>query len=93
MYALNAQSGNELGLEIRHGRCSSKSSPAVADGVVYVGSRDGFLYALDAATWRSGMELRDRRRHSVLALAVSGDKVYVGSLDGNVYAFSEVIPR
>ena len=26
------------------------SSPAVADGVVYIGSSDNFLYAIDAAT-------------------------------------------
>jgi len=26
------------------------SSPAVANGVVYVGTRDGYLYALDTAT-------------------------------------------
>ncbi len=61
------------------------SSPAVADGTVLVGSGDGHLYALDAASgkgkWR--VETGGRVRASP---AVSGGTVYVGSLDGSVYA-------
>ncbi len=53
------------------------STPAVADGVVYVGSRDGHLYALDARTgeieWRS--EVPGGAAFPTLADA----SVYVGS--------------
>jgi polyvinyl alcohol dehydrogenase (cytochrome) len=40
------------------------ASPAVVDGVVYVGAWDGFFYALDAATgalWQSGRQELQRR--------------------------------
>lgn len=61
------------------------SSPAVADGLVLVGSGDGHLYALDTATgqgkWR--VETGGRVRSSP---AVADGTVYVGSLDGSVYA-------
>lgn len=61
------------------------SSPAVVDGTVLVGSGDGHLYALDAASgkgkWR--VETGGRIRSSP---AVADGTVYVGSLDGSVYA-------
>jgi outer membrane protein assembly factor BamB len=61
------------------------SSPAVAGGVVYVGSYDGHVYALDAKTgerlWRyqTGDEV-------VSSPAVAGGVVYVGSWDDYLYA-------
>lgn len=58
-----------------------QSTPAVAGGVVYVGSGDGHLYALDA---RTGME-RWRfaaGRAITSSPAVAGGLVYVGSRDG-----------
>ena len=63
------------------------SSPAVAGGVVYVGSFDRNVYALNAATgakiWSSttGAPIES-------SPAVAGGVVYVGSDDGKVYAFS-----
>jgi outer membrane protein assembly factor BamB len=62
------------------------SSPAVAGGVVYAGSADGNLYALDAAT---GARLWSAATGgSVYASpAVTNGTVYVGSTDGNVYAY------
>ena len=73
-----------------------QSSPAVANGVVYVGSEDNKLYAFDAAgttgcsgtpktcaplwTYATGDDV-----HSSPALA--GGMVFVGSFDGYVYAF------
>jgi len=61
------------------------SSPAVAGGVVYVGSGDGSVYALDAASgtkkWAS-----TTGSSFVSSPAVAGGVVYVGSDDGNVYA-------
>src|SRR5439155_300336 len=61
------------------------SSPAVANGVVYVGSFDGRIYAIDALTgsmlWN--FITRGRVRSSP---AVDNGVVYVGSLDNRVYA-------
>ena len=61
------------------------SSPVVVDGLVLVGSGDGHLYALDAASgkgkWR--VQTGGRVRSSP---AVSDGIVYVGSMDGSVYA-------
>ena len=63
-------------------RRSIQSSPAVSGGVVYVGARDGFLYAIDAADGH----LRWRYDHKVswviTSPAVSDGVVYAGSSDG-----------
>lgn len=61
------------------------SSPAVADGVVYVGSQDSRLYALDAET---GRELWSFAAESWVesSPAVADGVVYFGSNDGNLYA-------
>ena len=64
-----------------------RSSPAVIDGVVYVGSDDDNVYAIDAATgserWRfaTGSYVRS-------SPAVVDGVAYVGSWDGNVYALA-----
>ena len=47
MYALNAATGAKLWSYDHRRPCSS---PAVANGVVYVGSIDDNVYALNAAT-------------------------------------------
>lgn len=63
------------------------NSPAVSGGVVYVGSSDGYVYALDASTgslkWKyeTGGEIYS-------SPAVSSGVVYAGSKDGYVYAFA-----
>lgn len=63
------------------------ASPAVADGVVFVGSSDGTLYALDEATgavrWKAETD-----GPIASSAAVSKGVVYVGSYDGNVYALA-----
>src|SRR5439155_370499 len=63
------------------------SSPAVANGTVYVGSNDGKLYALDAS---SGAVLWSTATGSIVVSspAVANGVVYVGSGDHNVYAFN-----
>ncbi len=62
------------------------SSPAIAGGVVVVGSGDGSLYALDLSTgavrWKAPTGRRIRS-----SPAVSGKMVVVGSGDGRVYGF------
>ncbi|MFJ7044519.1 PQQ-binding-like beta-propeller repeat protein [Streptomyces sp. NPDC101112] len=61
------------------------STPAVAGGVVYIGSGDRRLYALDAATGKKrwAFETGDRVESSP---AVVDGVVYVGSGDGLLYA-------
>jgi len=63
------------------------SSPAVAGGVVYVGSEDDNVYALNAAT---GAQLWQFTTGDKVfsSPAVAGGVVYVGSYDCNLYALS-----
>ena len=62
-------------------------SPIVVNGVIYVGSRDGDLHAVDArrgdSVWR--LTTRDRIEGTP---AFGGGLVYIGSGDGNLYAAS-----
>ncbi|MDY7082912.1 MAG: PQQ-binding-like beta-propeller repeat protein, partial [Halobacteria archaeon] len=62
-----------------------RSSPAVVDGVVYIGSNDNSVYALYA---NNGTEKWSYSTggNVVSSPAVVNDVVYVGSNDGNVYA-------
>ena len=69
----------------RHTGGAVWSSTAVADGVVYVGSADGYVYALDAENgallWSSAID------SAVLSSPVVIDgRVYVSSENGLVYA-------
>jgi outer membrane protein assembly factor BamB len=61
------------------------STPAVADGIVYVGSGDSFLYAIRASDGAEAWKFRTGLAvHS--SPAVSDGLVYVSSVDGNIYA-------
>ncbi|MFL6228160.1 MAG: PQQ-binding-like beta-propeller repeat protein [Pyrinomonadaceae bacterium] len=68
--------------EFGYDRRSIQSSPAVADGAVFFGARDGFLYAIEAATGA----LRWRFDHKIswvnTSPAVVDGMVYAGSSDG-----------
>lgn len=61
------------------------SSPAVADGVVYIGSRNGKLYAIDAA---SGSQKWVYQTNGPITSspAVADGVVYIGSWDFSLYA-------
>ncbi len=61
------------------------SSPAVTGDVVYVGSADGNVYALDAVSGAKKWAFRTGN-NVASSPAVVGGVVYVGSADGNVYA-------
>jgi outer membrane protein assembly factor BamB len=63
------------------------SSPAVVGGVVYVGSNDGRVYALNAL---NGTQLWHYTTSNIVhsSPAVAGGVVYVGSNDGRVYALN-----
>jgi len=62
-----------------------QSSPAVVDGVLYAGSWDGYLYAINAT---SGTRMWRYRTGMITTSgpAVSGGVVYVGAEGGTVYA-------
>ena len=60
VYAVDEHTGLLRWKFATHGRVSS--SPAVVDGRVYLGSYDGNLYALDAASGKLRVEVRDRGR-------------------------------
>jgi outer membrane protein assembly factor BamB len=63
------------------------SSPAVADGVAFFGSDDGYLYAVAADT---GSELWKFETGGAVrsSPAVVGGRVFFGSYDGSFYALS-----
>jgi len=58
----------------------------VANGVVYVGSDDFYVYAFDA---RTGTQLWTYPTNSFIysSPAVANGVVYIGSEDNNIYAF------
>ncbi|MGA3199620.1 MAG: PQQ-binding-like beta-propeller repeat protein [Halobacteriota archaeon] len=83
-YALNATTGTEVWSFPNGG---DMSSPAVANGTVYVGSDDSNLYALNATT---GTEVWSFPTGFwvVSSPAVYNGVVYVGSYDNNFYAIN-----
>ena len=69
-----------------------QSSPAVANGVVYFGSDDGNVYALNASTgeqlWSYTTEHGTYSNFVDSSPAVANGVVYVGSANGNLYALN-----
>src|SRR5690349_24644617 len=61
------------------------SSPAVVDGVVFVGSGDGNLYAIDAGSGAQKWKFTTRGRVAS-SPAVEAGVVYFHSYDSNFYA-------
>jgi outer membrane protein assembly factor BamB len=82
VYALNASTGASVWNYTTGGPVDS--SPAVAGGVVYVGSHDDNVYALNATT---GALVWSYTTGGVVysSPAVADGKVYVGSYDNKVY--------
>jgi outer membrane protein assembly factor BamB len=64
-------------------RRTIQSSPAVAGGRVFVGSRDGHLYAVDAATGRLAWRVDHEMSWLNASPAVSGGLVIAGSSDAH----------
>src|SRR5207248_2539411 len=61
------------------------SSPALVNGVIYVGSNDHYLYAIDTTgkqRWKASTA-----GSITSSPAVANGVVYIGSGDGNLYAF------
>ncbi len=65
------------------------SSPAVAEGTVYVGSEDKNLYAIDAVTGKEKWRFT-AGDHMYSSPAVANGIVYVASEDKNLYAIDAV---
>jgi outer membrane protein assembly factor BamB len=69
----------------------STSSPAIANGVVYVGSYDTRLYAIDELTgvqlWAPTWGVDNLPRGINSSPAIASGRVYVGCRDGSLYAF------
>src|SRR5215213_9916932 len=63
------------------------STPAVADGVVYVGCDCDTLYALDAATGEERWQVQQGESFATNPAVVDG-VVYASNGDGNLYAFN-----
>jgi outer membrane protein assembly factor BamB len=72
------------------------SSPAVADGIVYVGAEDGKLYAFDAngttncsgtPTTCAPLWTAQTGRGIESSPTIANGRVFVGSDDGSIYAF------
>ena len=88
LWQWNAGEGHALfSPYVREGQVTL-TSPVVADGYVYVGGADGYLYALAAATgacaWQHNLAVP-----LAGAPALSGSGLWIGGSDGCVYAFSE----
>lgn len=64
------------------------ASPAISDGLIFVGSVDSFLYAIDMETGRQKWKF-ETQGGIVSSAAVAGGLVYFGSYDGNFYAVDE----
>jgi outer membrane protein assembly factor BamB len=83
LYALDAATGatvwfHQMGAGVHE-------DPVVSDGIVYIGSNDGFLYALDALT--GSVQWTGSIRGDTGSPAVANGVVYVGGVDGGMYAF------
>jgi len=83
IWAAEAESGSVLWKYPTHGMV--KSDPAVANGIMYIGSNDGSLYALDAKT--GSLQWQHTTSDFITTGPTVGDGiVYFGSWDGNFYA-------
>jgi outer membrane protein assembly factor BamB len=84
LYAVNSSTGELLWKYLEPN--GFQSSPAVANGVVYVGSENDTLDALNAST--GALVWHYTARDSFISSpAVVNGMVYDASLDGNLYAF------
>ena len=63
------------------------SSPAVVDGVVYIGSYDHYLYALDATTGKQRWRFQTGG-YVLSPPAVVDGVVYIGSSGGYSYVYA-----
>ena len=65
---------------------SIESSAAIVDGAVYVGSMDGFLYAIDLATGRVRWQYKTAGPIGESSPCVHEGVTYIGDLSGTLHA-------
>ena len=93
VYALDVADGSEVWRHATEGttlasgdfgfdRKSIIATPAVVDGTVYVGSRDGHMYALDQRTGSRRWRVSHQVSWAMSSPAVSGDALFSGTSDG-----------
>jgi hypothetical protein len=93
VYALDLATGatrwtyETLGITLASGnfgydRRTIMSSPAVSNGTVYIGARDGFLYALAAETGKLVWKFDHEISWVISSPAVQDSVVYAGTSDG-----------
>jgi len=84
---VNATTGSKIWQYATNG--GVESSPAVVDGVVYIGCYNGFVYALNAA---SGAQIWSFNTGGSVypSPAVADGMVYVGSATGRMYALNTI---
>ncbi len=93
VYALRANNGTEIWQATIGVGDHADDSPAVAGGIVYVGTRNGY-YAFNATNgsqiwfFTSPYSPRDFTGYVYSSPAVAGNVVYFGSLDGYVFALN-----
>jgi outer membrane protein assembly factor BamB len=81
-YCLNAETGKEI-WRFKTGKFGNSASPEIHDGVLYVPSRDGILYAITL----EGKEIwRFVTGENVGPPLIHDGKIYAGSCDNNFYA-------
>ncbi len=86
LYAFAAGDGSQIFAPFCTGQ-KIWSTPAVSSGVVYFGSMDKKVYAIDAATGGSKWPQPFKADGALASTpVVDGGTVYVGSLDNNMYA-------
>jgi outer membrane protein assembly factor BamB len=87
VYTFDAETGEVLWTSEVGGAMAAPPTLVEKDGILYVGSFDGQLYALDAASGELlegfGFQASNWIWSQVLAL---GEQIFVTSLDGNLYA-------
>jgi outer membrane protein assembly factor BamB len=83
---LNVHNVGNLSVKWNYASASVESSPAVANGVVYVGSDDSNLYALNAKTGAKLWSYPTLGPLGYSSPAVANGVVYAGSYDHNLYA-------
>lgn len=64
-------------------RRSIIASPAVVDGTVYVGSRDGYMYALEQATGVRKWRISHQVSWAMSSPSVLGEALFSGTSDGD----------
>ena len=62
------------------------SSPGISDDIVYFGSDDGYLYAVDIQTGEEKWKFQASEFQVWSSPAIADGVVYIGTSEGHLYA-------